>query len=491
MLFACLIACRVVMLLLVPHADPSEARYAEISRKMVETSDWITPQYDYGIPFWAKPPLSMWMSAAGIELFGSNEFGSRIFIFIASLGILLLVARSVRRELDETSGLVAATLLLGMPLFFYCSAAVMTDLPLVAGTTLAMVAFRTAVLENSKRWGYAFFIGLAIGLLAKGPLALVIAVPPIAGWIFLTGTWRRAWKSLPWISGTLLMLTLSVPWYLAAEHKTPGFLNYFLVGEHWKRFTVSGWKGDLYGKAHSKTPGTIWLFLLAATFPWFFGFFAIPFRRWRESRNFVMADHGRGLYWLFWALWPVAFFTPSRNIIATYPLPALPAIAMLLAMAAHHCGVNGFSWKRFHPLHPALVALCLCLVIFAGTVSIIIPNSAPHQTERELVEIFHNQCRTGDHLLYFEKRRYSAEFYSEGAAEHTESSTVLIAQLDAPGRLFAAMKTKSFNGLPPNIQRRFVPLSNWGTQRINLYLERTDTPTMTGIDAAKTFPIGS
>ena len=57
LLLAALIALRVVFLILLPHIDTSESRYAEISRKMVETGDWITPQFDYGIPFWAKPPL--------------------------------------------------------------------------------------------------------------------------------------------------------------------------------------------------------------------------------------------------------------------------------------------------------------------------------------------------------------------------------------------------------------------------------------------------
>ncbi len=111
LLLATLIALRVLFLILLPHIDTSESRYAEIARKMVETGDWITPQFDYGIPFWAKPPLSMWISALGIELFGANEFGSRIFIFIAALALLAIVAKAVQREADKTSGLVAATLL--------------------------------------------------------------------------------------------------------------------------------------------------------------------------------------------------------------------------------------------------------------------------------------------------------------------------------------------------------------------------------------------
>ena len=76
----------------------------------------------------------------------------------------------------------------------------------------------------------------------------------------MTGQWKRAWKSVPWVSGTLLMLALALPWYVLAENKTPGFLDYFIVGEHWKRFVIKGWQGDLYGNAHSETPGTIWVY---------------------------------------------------------------------------------------------------------------------------------------------------------------------------------------------------------------------------------------
>lgn len=491
LILGAIIACRVVMMICFPHVDTSEARYAEISRKMVETGDWITPQFDYGLPFWAKPPLSMWMSALGIDLFGSNEFGSRIFIFAAAMAVLAMVAGAVRRETDRTGGLIAATLLMGMPLFFYCSAAVMTDLALVLGTTVAMTSFRAAVLENSRRHGYLFFIALAIGLLAKGPLALVLAIPPAMGWTVLTGRWRETRAALPWIGGTLLMLALALPWYIAAEIKTPGFLNYFIIGEHWKRFVIRGWQGDLYGNAHSETPGTIWLYLLMVTFPCCLGLLAIPFRKWREGKTWAMAHQGRGLYWVLWALWPIVFFTPSRNIIATYPLPALPALAILLTGLVPRGAIRTFGWKRFHPMHPALAGLTLAAVFITSTSSIIIPALIPKRTERELVKIFDLKREEEDRLLYFGIRRYSAEFYSEGIAEHTDSMETFIDKLDAPGRLFVAMPPKEFTKLQPNIQRRFIALTRWDKKRVNLYAERNDTPAMTGIDMTKTSPIGS
>ncbi|HEY8962225.1 MAG TPA: glycosyltransferase family 39 protein, partial [Luteolibacter sp.] len=294
--FTLLVLSRLVLLGFAPHTDPSEARYAEIARKMVETGDWITPQFDYGVPFWAKPPLSMWMSALGMELFGVNEFGSRIFIFVAALGLLAMVGKFAQRERNAETGWAAALLLLGMPLFYFCSAAVMTDLALAFGTTMAMIGFRLALRDGSRSWGYGFFIALAIGLLAKGPLALVIAGMPIGLWTLLTGRWKDVWKRLPWMSGTLLMLAIAVPWYVLAERKTPGFLDYFLVGEHWKRFTIKGWGGDKYGKAHPISRGAIWVFWLMETFPWCLGFLALPWRRWREFRQWANQEEGRGLY---------------------------------------------------------------------------------------------------------------------------------------------------------------------------------------------------
>jgi len=488
--FASLLACRFLLLVLAPHCDPSEARYAEIGRKMAETGNWVTPQFSYGVPFWAKPPLSMWLSAAGIQLFGANEFGSRIFIFLAALGVLALVGEMARREFRSSQmGLIAATLLMACPLFFYCSAAVMTDLPLLLGITLAMVGFRFAITGHSRLWGYLFFLGLAIGLLAKGPLTLVIAGPPIFVSCLCTKRWRDAWERLPWISGTFLMLLLAIPWYIMAEKRTPGFLDYFIIGEHIRRFTVSKWKGDLYGKAHSEHIGMIWFYALCATFPWAFGLLAAPFRQWRHFKTWAMAHEGRGIYLILWALWPLVFFSPARNIIATYPLPALPAIALLLTSLCWQRS-QATAPSRFHPLHPALAFISAGVVLWAILISLVLPQFSPKQTERDLVALYKARSHTEDTLLYYRDRKYSAEFYTDGRAETTESRQELEARLDAPGRLFLATQPKYFAQLSPLLQSHLILIGQWG-EKCALYLERTDTPVMVGIDPAHTLPIGN
>lgn len=489
-ILAILITCRIVMMITLPHIDTSESRYAEISRKMVETGDWITPQFDYGIPFWAKPPLSMWMSALGMDLFGANEFGSRVFIFLAAMAVLAMTERAASRESDNLTGRTAAMILMAMPLFFYCSAAVMTDLALALGTTMTMIGFRSAIVEKSKHRGYLFFTGLAIGLLAKGPLVLVLATPPLVGWLLVTKQWREAWKNLPWVSGTLLMLILSLPWYVAAEIKTPGFLDYFIIGEHWNRFLVRGWKGDLYGNAHSEVPGTIWLHLILTTFPWCLGFLAIRFRGKAAFIARLTEENGKILYWVIWAAWPVIFFTPSRNIIATYPLPALPPLAILLTgMIFQGKNKEDGTWipSRFHV---SLAGLSVAFTLFATLLTSFVPALLPKRNEREIVKCFETNCDDEDRLLYYGIRRYSAEFYSGGQSEQTNTPEELLEKMEAPGRLFVAATTRGFSQIPPNIQRRLIPVMKREGKQTSLYVERDDTPVMTGIDASKTYPIG-
>jgi 4-amino-4-deoxy-L-arabinose transferase-like glycosyltransferase len=70
----------------------------------------------------------------------------------------------------------------------------------------------------------------------QGPLAIVLVGMPIFFWVLLRNGWKAMWQRLPWISGSLLMLAIALPWYLLAEYRTPGFLNYFIMGEHVSRF---------------------------------------------------------------------------------------------------------------------------------------------------------------------------------------------------------------------------------------------------------------
>ena len=90
----------IVVVRLVSRADPStiltEARYGEIARKMLETRQWIMPQFEYGVPF-GKPPLSTWLSAAGMVFLGVNEFAARLPSLLLMMGCGALLYFSAPR----------------------------------------------------------------------------------------------------------------------------------------------------------------------------------------------------------------------------------------------------------------------------------------------------------------------------------------------------------------------------------------------------------
>ena len=89
--FVAFILFRLVSIGLYPLMDTTEARYGEIARIMVDSNNWLTPQIDYNIPFWGKPPMHTWASALSIHLLGDSEFAIRLPHLITGLMTLLVV----------------------------------------------------------------------------------------------------------------------------------------------------------------------------------------------------------------------------------------------------------------------------------------------------------------------------------------------------------------------------------------------------------------
>jgi 4-amino-4-deoxy-L-arabinose transferase-like glycosyltransferase len=383
---------RLVLLAWLPLMDPAEGRYGEIGRKMAELGDWITPWHQYGVPFWGKPPLSFWMTAASLDWFGINEFAARLPHFLAGVATAWCVwnvarnghtaqwaASSTQRGdggSDQGSrpheALMAAAMLGTGLLFFLSSGAVMTDAALVLGTTMATMGAWLAMAGidegQRRRQGWLAFLGGAMGILAKGPLALVLVGTPLLLWAAWNGRWRVLWTALPWVRGVLLMVALCAPWFVAAEMKTPGFFEYFFVGEHFHRFATPGWSGDLYGKAHHEPKGTIWLYAAGACLPWTVLLPALAVRRFLLARANPGAGHAtrrdsagtqnppetlgpwnitpteESRFVMLWALVPLLFFTVSSNIIWTYVLPAMPGLAWWAARWMGRNPGQGMRW---------------------------------------------------------------------------------------------------------------------------------------------------
>lgn len=450
---------RVLLIFEMPFTDTTEARYAEIARKMVETNDWITPQFDYGVPFWGKPPLHTWVSAIGMKLFGVGHFGARIFIFLITVATLWMLYKWAELSKGRDYALVGIVVLSSSALFYLASGAVMTDMVMAAGVFLSMAGFYTAVCgqKYSRLWGYSFFVGLGIGMLAKGPVAVVLAAIPIGMWVLLKNRWVDTWRNIPWVVGSLLTTCIFLPWYVVAELKTPGFLQYFIVGEHLNRFLESGWEGDLYGHGHAEVRGTIWLFGVAALLPWSL-FIVAPLRRvGRLYRGIKSEDDGWSLYLLCWALSPMLFFTMATNIIATYVITGLPAASFLVIdLWRYASGGQQVVETRIIRFFTATAGVAL--IIFTGVCGAVVlgRGNVVKKSEMYLVQRM-NTLRDKDSgdLYIWHKRLYSAEFYTAGQVHTIENPEGLSVMLDNSQRDFFAIRKDRVDQVPQGFLQNF------------------------------------
>lgn len=386
---------RLILNALVPLMDKTEARYSEIGRLMAETENWITPQIDYGVPFWAKPPMSTWFTAFFIKIFGENEFGARFSSFLIAIAVILLVSRFVAKDKPKY---LAAFILLTLPEFLLHAGVVSTDMSLLICIVLMMLSFWEIMNNGKKIWGYLFFVAAGFGFLAKGPIVLLLTFPPLIIWTFLFKQWSSFFFKLPWILGILLMIAISLPWYYFAEKETPGFLDYFFVGEHFKRYTDPDWKGDKYGFPKIQPLGIIWAFLVAFALPWIV---AVFYQLWKDRKSIFKNKWVAFL--VFWAFWTPAFFTISKSLIHTYTLPSMPALALIVV----------YYWDKINK--PIFVKLSLILPIVAALILVTSPFTNAFQklgnTDKFLIS---SRTESEIPLYGFQKKAYSAQFYSHG-----------------------------------------------------------------------------
>lgn len=401
---------RLASLPLYPLTDTTEARYGEIGRKMLETGNWITPQWDYGVPFWGKPPLSFWAAAAAMAVFGVGEFGARVATWIAALATAALFWRWPHAPAPRATAAAAAALVfLSSVLGFLMAGAVATDVFMTFGMTLSMVAFWNAVSRRepggSDRWW--FFVGLAIGLLAKGPVAVVMSGIALFLWLVWTRDWRGLWRQLPWVRGFALTLLIALPWYLLAERATPGFLHYFIIGEHWQRFTQPGWTGDLYGGGHERARGAIWLYAFGSALPWSIVALALLRRKPASALAQRPAPDPQIAYLICWMLAPLVLFTAARNILESYALPALPAFALITSRLFMERVPEGGASRVW------LLGLVMPLVV-AGLIVFGHQRFSDALSQRVLLAPLRD---SGVPIVYLYERPFSGQFYSNGRAQ--------------------------------------------------------------------------
>jgi len=305
--------------------DSDEAFYAESSREMVASGDWITPYYNYE-PRFQKPILYYWLTSATYLATGATEMGARLWAALAGVGLVLVTAACGRRWYDEATGLLAAAIVATNFGYFSIGRMALPDLPLTFCITLAIWAALVSTLEqerSTRKFVILAALGLGLGFLAKGPVGIIIPVLVIVPVLMIE---RRSIGLNPddIVLGFLIMLAVAVPWYVVmwARHGNE-YLQSFFVGDNFQRFATDRFND----------PRPWWFYLpvvAGGLLPWtplalvWLG----PITQFIRGRRSVGTID---LRLLLWAALPLVFYSLSVGKQPRYVLPVLPPLAILLA----------------------------------------------------------------------------------------------------------------------------------------------------------------
>lgn len=294
---------------------PDEPRYAGVARGMYTSGDYITPRLD-GENWFEKPVLMYWLAAAGFAVVGVGETAARLPSALGAASSVFLLYWSGRRVFGRAVGFAAAVITATSVGFFALARAASMDMPLTAALTAAL-AFLVVALEaegaRRRACFYAFYAALGFGLLAKGPVAVLLPALAVGTFVLARrgwGEWRR-WHP----EGILATVLVAGPWYGAVTwiHGRE-FIDVFVLNHNLQRFTseVHGHPQPFYFYA----PVLLLLF-----FPW--SFLLVSAVRRRSSAAELLL--------LLWAAAPLAFFSLSGSKLPAYILPSLPPLALLTA----------------------------------------------------------------------------------------------------------------------------------------------------------------
>src|SRR5579864_4815016 len=317
---------------------PDEPRYAAIGKAMADTGDWVTPRL-WGEPWFEKPALLYWMTAAGFRAGLDPDLAPRLPVAIASVAFLIYFFVALRREFGDRAAFYATVILGTSAGWLAFSRVAVTDLPMSAALAAAMLP----VMSGRGRVFAGVLLGAAV--LGKGLVPLALFLPAL--WF-----WRKRPRDL------LVLLAVAVavaaPWYILVTLRNGApFLEEFFWKHHFERFLTGALQ-------HERPFGFYVPVLIAGLFPW-----SPLLLLLYEKREHIDA---RIVFLLIWFAWGFLFFSISRNKLPGYLLPLLPADAALIGIAA--AGAKPRAVKM-----ACLLGACAALLALTPLVREVLPQA--------------------------------------------------------------------------------------------------------------------
>ncbi len=312
--------------------DANEAFYVDTPRHMVETGDYVTPYFN-GLERLNKPVLSYWIVAGLYRAFGVSVGVERIGIAIGAMGIVLAAGLLGRALGTRRTAWLAALAVATAPRVAMFARRIAIDIWITAfmALTLACFAMAERFPRHRRTWLIAMYVAMGLGVLTKGPIAVVFPALTCAIWMTVERRWRDLGR-LMLVPGTLIVLAIVVPWYVALYQAHGwGPITQFFIGENVGRYT---------GEMPSEGRGILFYLpvLFGDLFPWAPLLLVPIVRAWRPAGPGESASDAsiRRLLWI-WIVTITAVFSLSQSKQDLYIFPVVPAVAALVAhaMLAH------------------------------------------------------------------------------------------------------------------------------------------------------------
>ena len=304
------------------HLIPSdEGRYAEIAREMLVTGDWVTPRYN-GYKYFEKPPLQIWATASAFNIFGVGDWQARLWTALTGFLTIVFIGFTGARIYSSRAGWLAAVALASSPMWVIGGHINSLDMGLSAFLVAALCSLLLAQTSSNKtysrNWMWACWAFMALATLSKGVIG--VAIPGMVFAVYSITAWDwKIWKRLHIISGSILFLAITAPWFVLIAQRNPEFLEFFFIHEHLQRFTQT---------AHSRT-GPIYFFLpllLLGFLPWIAQVPGAIAQTWRERNR----EFSSGWLLTCWFVVILGFFSISQSKLPGYIIPLFPALALIV-----------------------------------------------------------------------------------------------------------------------------------------------------------------
>jgi len=315
-----------------PLSVPDEGRYGDISRSMFESGHWLIPRIN-SLPFMHKPPLLHWLSSIFMELFGMHIWVLRLVPVLAATLMLVSLFLFVRKHISERVAQLTAIILGTNLLFFGSSEYINHDLLLASWITVSVLCFVDFTISTRKSILFLGYFAVAAAFLSKGLIGVLIPGMILLPWLLYTKQWKKI-PSLLNPFAILLFILLVSPWLYAVQLKYPQFLHYFFIDQQFSRFSSK--------EFNNKQPWYFYLLILFVSYlPWIFAsrFQSIKtlFQNYKQSTLLAL------LIW--WFISVTVFFSIPPSKLAGYILPAVPPLAVFLALVINQVIESDYKTK--------------------------------------------------------------------------------------------------------------------------------------------------